>query len=205
MALPNYEPPYTYDPRIDRYRDARGRFVSREAVRQAMNDVLDTLAVRVRDMAADLREGRISLVEWQRQMETHIKNAHLTSAAVAAGGWERMTQADYGRVGAIVREEYRYLREFVRAIENGLPLDGNIGRRSVLYMRQGHTTFYTFTQLRQMLIGKTQKRNRMTQAEHCSGCIDMTQKGWVDINDPTYVPIGSRECLSQCRCFEEYR
>ena len=56
--------------------------------------------------------------------------------------------------------------------------------------------------------GKTECRNVLGPADHCEGansCIEQTAKGWVPIGGGAMVPIGSRLCLSNCRCRLEYR
>jgi len=64
-----------------------------------------------------LLERSISLPDWQREMARAIKDLHITSAVIAKGGdWGAMTQADWGRVGAEIKKEYRYLDKFAKAI-----------------------------------------------------------------------------------------
>lgn len=57
--------------------------------------------------------------------------------------------------------------------------------------------------------GKTECRNRLTPADHCStsgeviGCPELSRKGWMPLGD--MVPIGSRRCKWGCKCWIEYR
>ena len=64
-----------------------------------------------------LVERSISLAQWEKAMATAIKDLHVTSAVIAKGGdWAAMTQADWGRVGAEIKKEYRYLHKFAESI-----------------------------------------------------------------------------------------
>jgi hypothetical protein len=64
-----------------------------------------------------LLERSISLADWEREMARAIKDLHVTSAVIAKGGnWGAMTQADWGRVGAEIKKEYRFLHGFGKDI-----------------------------------------------------------------------------------------
>ena len=51
--------------------------------------------------------------------------------------------------------------------------------------------------------GFDEVRSRLTIAEHCQGCVDEADRGWVPIS--TIVPIGQRTCKMNDRCFLEFR
>ena len=66
-------------------------------------------------------------------MRQQIKETHLAQYMVAAGGRNRMTAADYGRVGAALRTQYRFLNAFAGDILRGNLSDAQIKARANMY------------------------------------------------------------------------
>lgn len=200
------EPTYTWDEKAGRYRGAGGKFVPAADVHRALNEAIDQSAKEIKAAALLLRDGSLSLSQWQVAMEREIKNSHLASAAAAVGGFGQMTKADYGRVGNQIKAQYQFLRSFVQDIQKGMPLDGRFLNRAAMYIEAGRATYSLFERLRNKARGKGEERNILGNAEHCIGansCTEQTAKGWVPIGG--LVPIGQRLCRVKCKCSIEYR
>lgn len=199
--------PFTWDPRALQYRDAAGRFVSRAAVRDALDYALDNAERRILFTAEEFRAGEITLAEWRAITAQSLKEIHLYSAAAAKGGWGQMTQADFGRVGQILRGQYQYLENLTTEIVAKVQkLDGRFLVRMKLYAQSGRVTYHAVDEVVQLDAGMTERLNILdAQAEHCGECVDMTALGWVAIDDPDYIAIGNRTCLSFDRCSEAFR
>lgn len=195
--------PYRWSVNAGRYIDAQGRFVSLAQVRGALDRALDAAERDARALAIALRDGRISLIAWEREMRGIIKAVHLYSYALSVGGWRQLSAAELGRVGAEVREQYRYLRKFGMEIENNLPLGGRFVARAVMYPRAGRY-LQSVGQMEQMLIrGWDQERNIRYSGDSCRGCIEAERAGWVPTG--SLPPPGRRDCLGNCRCRMAYR
>lgn len=207
MASP---PPFRYDPVRDRYRDARGRYLSRVDVRRALDTAFEGSQDVAGALAVSLREGRIGLREWQTGMIGVIKRTHLQAAAAAKGGWSQLSPADFGRVGAAIKEQYRYLRAFAAQMEAGSPADGRFEVRSRMYGHAARRHFHAVQREQMRVRGFDEERNVRTARESCAGasagrigCVDASRRGWVPIGD--LPAVGARICLTQCLCFIEYR
>lgn len=198
--------PFRWNDVAARYIDARGRFVSRLDVRHSLDGALDTAQRRMIATAEDFRAGRITLEAWRAQMAVDLKEIHLYSAAIAKGGWDQMTPADFGRVGRILRDQYEYLNNFTMEIVAEIQaLDGRFLSRVKLYAQSGRVTYHATDRSVQGDAGMTEMRNVLHPAEHCGDCLDMTALDWIPLDDPDYLPIGGRQCLSNDRCTEEFR
>lgn len=111
---------YGYNNTAQRWYDTgTGRFVSEQAVtdemrvhQQATYNVLDNLTTQ-------LYRGQLTLEQWQIGVAYELKDAHLAQAMYAVGGKNNMTQANYGRVGGTLADEYRYLANFANDIASG--------------------------------------------------------------------------------------
>lgn len=189
-----------------RYIAPSGRFLSQGAVRAALDGAIETQRRRIRELAEQLRTRKISLRRWTIEMRTAIKTVHLTSAALATGGWAQMAPADYGRAGRVIRDQYAYLERFARQMRAGLPLDGRFLSRTDLYVEAGRGTYHAVERAERRARGLTHERNVLHPADHCTGagsCVEQTDRDWVEIGE--LLPIGQRLCRARCRCTLEYR
>lgn len=199
--------PFTWDSTAGRYRGPGGRFVSRRAVRDALDKTLEKTGKRMNQLADDLRNGRVSLDTWLTEMRGAVKSVHLYSTAAAKGGWDQLTKRDFGRVGRLLRDQYVYLDRFAAEIEAGeIALDGRFTRRVRMYMQSGRRTYYdALDRMVDELDGGPfdQERSVLHPADHCDDCIDQAERSWQARGK--MIPIGERRCLSNCRCTKEYR
>lgn len=197
---------FRYNAAAGRYVDKAGRFVAQAAVREALDAAITAQSRLMAKLAGDLRSGRISRKRWLLEMRQAVKSVHLTSAALAKGGWAQMAPADYGRAGRAIRDQYAYLRRFEQQIAAGLPLDGRFLARIQLYVEAGRGTYHATERAEQERRGRRQERNVLNPADHCEGagsCVAETARGWVTIG--RLIPIGQRLCRARCKCTLEYR
>lgn len=209
---------YGFDSLAYRYRDrATGRFVSWSAVQQSMYEFLDRAEGEATAASQALRKGTITVAEYESRMMTLIKNSRLTEAALAKGGWQQMTQADFGRVGQDVRRQYDFLAGRVQAILSGRQaLDGTLDARSRQYVQTAKTLFHRVRAREERLRGRTRVRSVLDPlAESCHadkrpGCIEEAARGWLPIERlfesgalRLSVP-GERTCLGNDRCEVEF-
>lgn len=203
--MPANWPLYTWDPRARQYRDARGRFVPRTAVRQALSEFVDAAAVRIEVDARLLQAGRINLSEWQLRMEANLKAIHTASAAIAAGGWAQATARDWSAAAVRLKKQYAFLRRFARQIEQGLPLDGRFLVRAASYAVAGDGTYERVLRGIDLASGLVIEERRIINSEHpCASCITYRALGW---QAPGVLPDTGEDCLCgmRCRCtFERH-
>ena len=199
MPTPNL----TFDPDLGRYQNAGGRVITAAQVRAELDRSLLQTAQRTQRLGDDLRAGRISLDVWRVEMKSAIKDAHLRSAALAKGGWDRMTPSDLGRVGQLVRDEYRALEQWTEEIKTGLPLDGRLRTRGQLYAQAGRATFHQVQAVEMTRAGLDLARSVKSAADHCQECIDEEDAGWRPVS--AIIPIGERTCGRNCKCRLEFK
>lgn len=193
---------YSFDPRADRYRDnSNGRFVKWTQVRAQVDRVLEDGSNRLAAMSQRLVEGKTSVADWMREVGTEIKQQYILSAVAARGGWQQMTPSDWGRVGAQLRTQYQYLRQFAEQIATGEQnLDGRLIVRSKLYA-QSARGFYEDLR-RAQAPGGLERRVRHA-SESCEDCIEYEARGWQPRG--SLPRIGESRCRQNCRCTFEFR
>jgi hypothetical protein len=198
---------YIFENGSRRYRNADSRrFVSRAAVRASLDTVLDVQMERARSLSADLVAGNVTLSEWRSEMVTALKISHLEGAAVARGGWLQLTQADYSWLSnQRIRPQLTYLQNFHDDLAYGrAPMDGTIASRAAMYVEAGVGTNRQMESRMAEDRGEELERNiGMDDDRTCDGCQDASDQGWVPLG--TLIPVGERDCLSNDRCFLDFR
>lgn len=188
-----------------RYRDnATGRFVSQMRVRSDIDGYIDNSKTRIDALANQLRNRQISLAEWQTSMRQEIKAMHLNTSMVAHGGRAQMTQADWGRAGQQLRQQYQYLDRFAADIASGkVSLDGRLNVRAGMYAESARGTYEQETRRVSAQSGLTEERRILHAKESCGDCVEYAGRGWQPIG--TLPRIGDSQCRVNCRCTFEYR
>jgi hypothetical protein len=127
-----------YDVNARRYRDgSNGRFLPESTITTLRDGLLDARRLSADNLAEALAEGRIDLETWQLGMRAVIRDTALTEYVFGRGGVNAMEQADYGRVGAFVKEQYTYLRDFAAERLAGTVSDAQLAARAKMYAHAG--------------------------------------------------------------------
>lgn len=183
-----------------------GRFVSSSAVRDALESVIDQSAMNMNAISQQLINNEISIASWRSSMMREIKLAHTAAASSANGGWAQMTPSDWGFAGQRIRTQYDYLNNFANQIANGeQALNGQVIFRADLYGQAARGAYEAQRQRLEAANGMEEERRilEVSDGANCAGCLEQADLGWQPIG--TLEPIGSQECITNCRCEFEYR
>lgn len=200
-------PGYRYNANTQRYRNGQtGRFVARRDVLGLLDGQVSSANARLGDLTTALHEGRIAPAVWADQMQNELRRLHSQNRALAMGGWDRMTQADWGAVGGRLRGDYARVQRLAQDIQAGnatLPqalnrVNGYVGNARVQFWegeRRGR-------QPAQGIVGV--ELRTLGIAEHCGSCVDYHDRGWCAVGELPPPGVDS-ECTTHCRCTMNYR
>lgn len=203
-------PPFAFDPRLGstgRYVDvSSGQMVPAQMVNDALEFQIKDAQQNVNAIAKQLANAEISLAEYQVAMAQEMKTVNTISGALAKGGWANMSQADWGAVGRISRDQYKALEDFAVSISKGKTklrrLDGEINgqflRISDQFAQGGVQTHSQMERRTAAASGATHERRVLDPgAEHCECC-----KGQAGHWEPIGAlrKIGDCDCANNCRC-----
>lgn len=204
---------FNWNPLSGRYTDATtGRFVSFASVKDfAIEPIIARAQGEMQLLLTMLRTKEISIGQWQTLMMSQIKQLHVMAAVAARGGLDQMSPSDWGVVGAQIKNQYIYLRNFAKQIESGKqPLNGFAIRRVQMYAEAVRSTFEQIRRrVASVYMGATEEIRVLGPAEHCHtdgkllGCSELAEKGWQPIM--SLPRIGETPCRTNCRCKFKFR
>lgn len=187
-----------FDRALGRYRDS-GRLISDARVRLAVDALADAASDRLADLTDRLMHGNLTLADWQLQAMATIRTAHVAAGVAAQGGKAQMEPAHYGFLGSEIRAQYAYLRDLANGIAGGtVPLDGRLVARAGMYGQHARISYEAVRARDARSRGYTEERNVLHSQESCRECSGLSSQGYGALG--TLPPIGSRSCLSRCRC-----
>lgn len=187
------------------YRDRiTKQFVPRSRVLLEVDRESARTATRLQGLTRLLIAERITLPEWQIRFAEELKSAHLRQTMLGAGGRSQLTPQHYGKVGWQLRQEYRYLDRFAKAIQDGKITPSAALRRSAWYAESTALSFHRAEQVTKGRDGFEGKRSLDAGADHCPSCPQYVTDGFVAAS--TIVPVGTNcECGRKCRCMVVWR
>lgn len=197
-----------YNPRTGRYHNAHTKqFVKKQFVMDALQRQLDQSKEAVKQAGKELRAGTIDTTQWRDRMVDELRTSHTIQYVVGKGGWAGMNDADYGRIGSILKKQYKILNNFVSHMQETYAspqnLDGRFDVRAGMYVQTAGQTYDVARRIEQQEAGKREERRILHPAEHCEDCIEAAERDWQPIG--TLPAIGDSACHSGCKCEFQYR
>lgn len=157
-----------------------------------------------------LASNALTVGDWQTMMRQSLKESYIQQYVSARGGLDMMTQADWGSIGGMLREQYRYLDRFAEDIANGRLTEAQIAARARMY-------FESAREAHERALERAMREADMQEvrwvlnprAENCQRCEEFSEMGWQRVRDDPFggaLPgSGDTPCLTNCQCHLEYR
>lgn len=124
-----------YDRKTHRYRDEKGRFLSKATVVGLRDAFID------KQMAAVDQIVGLPPDQFERAMRRVIKDTHIAEGLLGIGGRKNATQSFWGKLGRAIRTQYDFLRRFANEISKGRLSAKQIAFRARLYIRAATASF----------------------------------------------------------------
>jgi hypothetical protein len=194
-----------YDRTSSSFRGDKGRYISNAEVLRLVDAESARQETRLKGHARLLVNGKIDIPEFQQRMAKDMKASSIRMAALGAGGVEGLGNRHYGKVGAELKKQYKFLAGFGTALSTGLT-EKQVLQRAGQYSRQSAIAFHAAQKITKESEGFNEGRRSLdSQAKHCSQCLDYSTNGqWVPVAE--IVPVGtSCDCGGRCRCTISFR
>ena len=196
---------YKWDGQTQRYRDREtGRFVKTATILELTEGNIQQKTNRMLQSFEDVKAGRISLSEYQRENLEIIKYLHTQQYLVAKGGFRTTTTEDYLEIARELKNlHYPSFKSFTEQLQNGSLTEGQARAR----IRNFGTAAETMADLGYRSSAKqngfTWARRYLSAVEHCADCPIYAAMGAVTI-DNLILPGRQCECRFNCKCYVRY-
>lgn len=207
MGRTRTDPRYVYDVRLLQYRDTQtGRIVKQSTVEQVVEDRITDGFETLKDYAAAIIDGNAgSVADFETAFLTELRNSHAQCLMVGKGGRANVTQADWGRLGSVLRSEYGFARGLIDDIVSGRVSRAQMEARLDMYANKVYHSFWNGKTSQARESGFDQERRVLRPAEHCDPCVDYAAMGWQPIGTMPDPADGSTPCGSRDKCGKQYR
>lgn len=200
-----------WDKSVSRYRDTvSGKFVSWDTVYSQIEQSLAASTNVADTLASYVSAGSISVDDWLGLMREEIKGEYIRQYLAAVGGREMMTAQDWGSVGGMIADQYRYLQGFAQEIAAGNLTESQIKNRAGMYINSAREAYNrAITKVATAAGYDLELWIVDPTLENCVGCLDFESMGWVKVADNPYKGAypgsGDTPCMTHCGCRLQFK
>ncbi len=191
-----------YDVITKRYRDeVSGRTLNQNQVRGLVQQSIDAAANNLSGITSLAGTNQLSPADFNRLMREEIKYSTIRQYALGRGGLAQMKAEDWGSIGGMLADQYRYLGPFSEEIPN--LTEGQISARAAMYIRSSREA-YERAKVRAYGIAVNDLPRYPTQTSCMTNCrchwsIDEVRDGGLLIGFDAYWNLGATEAhCSEC-------
>lgn len=195
---------YTWDSAAARYRD-RGKFVSADTVVATSRASIAATGDIAGGLAGQYKGGSLAVKEFTTVMRQEIKDEYIRQYVLARGGLEQMTPSGWGEIGAMLKEQYKYLDGFAKDLPD-LSEDA-IAARAKMYINSANQAAGKGAAAAVKASGEFTEEHwdLGTVENHCDDCLGYAAQGWQPIGTFPTPSDGTTKCKSNCDCTKSYR
>jgi hypothetical protein len=147
--------------------------------------------------------GSLRLSAWFRSMRDALVPGYFAGALAVLDDPDP-PPADVAAIVAEANRQVGYLGRFRGEIANATHILGPATlARASMYAGAIWSLAMNVQRAEKNRDGMRAEKNQLGPADHCSGCLSQTLRGWVPIG--SLVAPGERQCLTSCRCWLEYQ
>jgi hypothetical protein len=199
--------PYVWDDVSKRYRDvATGRFVPQTQVMEWLRQSITSTQTVVDAFAGYVADGSLGAAEFGQIMREQIKAEYIRQYLVGIGGEAQMTAANWGSVGGMLTEQYKYLDKFIAEIASGNLTAEQIMARAEMYINSAHEAWERAKYDNAKELDMDLEGWFVDSAlENCPDCLGFQSEGWQPIGHFPFPGAGDTQCLTNCGCRVVYK
>ncbi len=168
------DPLWVWEDDLKRYRNtSTGRFIGAKDMQDLRIQFMDQQKASISTLLTRYHDGSIDIFELEQNIKDIIKTTYIDMYAMGAGGRNNITQADWGRIGAMLKEQYGvdgYLKNLMNQLANGEISYAQANARLKMYINSANEALWK---------GFTKD---------------------IPLDLPAYPGDGSTVCLTNCQC-----
>lgn len=199
-------PTWGWDAVSKRYRDIEtGHYMPRTQVLGYVDQSLKASTVASSQLAGFVGDKALAPKDFATFFRDELKKEYIRQYTLGIGGREQMTHSDWGKVGAMLQEQYKYLRNFEKDLATKELTPEQIASRSEMYVNSAREAFETAHAKNAKALGLGEEAWILGMAEHCDKCLEYAGMGWQPVGTFPTPGAGATPCLTNCQCHKAYR
>lgn len=123
------------------YIDAEGNPLSQATLNEVRDAYLGEMDDLIAAYADNLEKGDWSVTTFETEMRRRLKDAYIAEYVLGKGGVSQVTQSDYGRLGNMLKAQYKHLRNFLDDIGDEKETRGTVGNRARNFIGSARQAF----------------------------------------------------------------
>lgn len=132
---------WSYDAATKSFIDESGTRMTENELNAVRDQYLDAMDSLMETYAQNLASGAWPMSQFEAEMRRRLKDAHIAEYVLGRGGVAQMTPSDYGRIGAVLKKQYKYLRGFLNDVEAGKETAGQATNRAKNFLGSARQSF----------------------------------------------------------------
>ena len=199
-------PSWGWDNSVKRYRNIEtGHFMPRTTVLGYVEQSIKASTVAAGQLAGFVGEKALSPKDFAAFFKEEVKREYVRQYLLGAGGREQMTASDWGKIGNMVKEQYKYLKGFEKDLATKEMTPEQIAARAEMYINSAREAYETAHKQNASELGLTEELWVLGVAEHCEDCLGFAGQGWQPAGTFPTPGAGATQCLTNCQCHKAYR
>lgn len=171
--------------------------LSQVVVIRGINQFANGLSQELTNISLQLINKQITLTQWQLRSMSIIEQGHIAA-------WGTVQPVRATAVKDLILSEFEYLNKFANQLSTGQkPINGSMLGRVRMYGQAVRGTYYESSNDLAINNGAIAVASVLHPTDHCPTCIRQAAKGFMPFDE--LIPIGKRDCLSNCRCTLKYK
>lgn len=163
-----------WDVGAQRYRDEDGKFISAATIRAYTRESIESNRDFAGGIAERISNGQLNTNDARELIRQELKREYIRQSCAGRGGRDRMDFSDWGRMGAMLKSQYKYLDGFMNDIDSMNLTEGQIRARLNMYFESTSQAYETFNAI---------------------------SKGVNPADLPQYPGDGKTICMTNCKCY----
>jgi hypothetical protein len=151
-------------------------------------------------VATMLIDGKLSPKDFGGELKGELKAEYIRQYLLGKGGREQMGPRDWGSIGGMLKEQYKYLPDFIKEIEAGNLTEAQIRARVNMYTNSAREGYERAHERNAEKLGMTQEKWELGEAEHCEDCVAYAAQGWQPFGTFPTPGAGDTRCMTNCKC-----
>lgn len=199
-------PTWGWDGGSKRYRDLEtGHFMPRTQVLSYVEQSIKASTVASSQLAGYVGQKALAPKDFATFFREEIKKEYTRQYLLGIGGRDQMTKSDWGKVGSMVQEQYKFLKGFEKDLATKDLTEEQIAARAEMYINSAREAYETAHRKNADALGMGEELWVLGAAEHCEDCLAFAGQGWQPAGTFPTPGAGATICLTNCQCHKAYR